>query len=138
MAIKVPNSAEVLALKAFLNHTPQDEDQLLKLFKNNYTPVEASVAGDFTEATFTGYSAIALTGSSWTISSGDPATAVYAEQTFTSSADQTAELVYGYYIVRDTGGEILWAERFSSPVSVSANGDYIKVTPRITQKDESD
>lgn len=138
MSLVVPDTAEVIALKAFLNHTPQDEDQILRLFKNNYDPVESSVVGDFTESDFSGYVEIALAGASWTVTGGSPTAATYAEQTFQSDADQTEQTAYGYYVVRDTGGELLWAERFPTPVAISENGDFVKVTPRITQKDEQD
>lgn len=133
MALVVPNVGEVRLLKYALNHT-NAEDQIIRLYKNNYTPVEGSVAGDFTEATFTGYVSLPLTGSSWSIATvSGVTTASYAAQGFTSSADQAAQDVYGYYIVDATSGILLWAERFTDgPYTIAVNGDQINVMPKIT------
>jgi hypothetical protein len=106
------------------------ENFTLKLFTNDYTPVEGSVAGSFTEATFTGYSAKTLTTSSWTVAS---AIASYAAQTFTSTAGSQNQSVYGYYIVGASSGIIIAAERFADgPYVIVNNGDSITVTPSIT------
>lgn len=132
MTLLVPNAGEAIALAALVNKTAP-QDLKLKLFKNNYTPVEASVAGDFTEADFTGYAEKSLTGASWTVTPGAPSNAAYAAQTFTSSANQTAQLVYGYYLVQGTSGTIVWAEKFTDgPYSISNLNDAISVTPVIT------
>lgn len=130
MSLVIPNAAEDIALKALLNHTAQNQNLTLKLFKNNVTPSETDTVAAYTEADFTGYSSKSLTGASWTVSSG---TASYAEQTFTSSTDQTAQSIYGYFVVRATTGELMWAERFSAgPYSIQYNGDQLRVTPQIT------
>lgn len=116
-----------------VNKQATSQNLILKLFKNDFTPVLGSVVGDLTEATFTGYSAITLTGASWTNTPGDPVTMSYAEQTFTSSADQTAQSIYGYYLVRATGGELIIAERFTGgAVTIQNNGDAIRITPSFT------
>lgn len=110
----------------------------LKLFQNDYTPIESSVTASFTEATFTGYSAIALTGGSWTTTQADPTTGVYAQQTFTRSSTGAAQSIYGYYIVTTTGSNLRWAERFDTAVTMELLNDAIKIIPRITLKDEQD
>ena len=132
MALLVPDVGEVRLLSYSLNKlTP--EDQVLKLYKNNYTPVEGSVAGDFTEATFTGYAAVNLARGSWTVATvAGLTTAAYAQQAFTSSADQTLENEYGYFVVGATSGVLWWAERFTgAPFPIQFNGDQINVTPKI-------
>ena len=132
MALLVTNEGEVIALKALLNHTA-GQNLVLKLFKSNTTPAEADTAGTYTEADFTGYSAITLTGSSWTVTPGAPSSASYAQQTFTSSADQSAQNVYGYFLVQTSSGTLVYAERFTgAPFVIQNNGDNIKVTPTIT------
>ncbi len=132
MTLLVPNGGEVDALEAIVNKTAAT-DLVLRLFKSNTTPGETDVAGTYTEADFTGYSSITLTGASWVVTPGDPSSAAYAQQTFTSSADQAAQSIYGYYMTRATTGLLAWAERFTDgPYPVSNNGDEIKVTPTIT------
>jgi hypothetical protein len=132
MALLTPNQGEELALGALLNKTaPQDLD--LCLFKNDYTPVEATTEANVTAADFTGYSVIQLTAASWTITPGAPTSAAYAQQTFTSSAGSQNQPIYGYYIKQRTSGKLLWAERFSDgPYTITNNGDNIKITPTIT------
>lgn len=129
----VPDAAEEAFLDLILavNYT-------LRLFKSDTTPTEASVAGDFTEADFAGYAGAALTGGSWTTTQGAPGTGTYAAQTFTRSSTGTAQSIYGYYLVTTTGGLLRWAERFDSPVIVELINDAIRITPRLTLRDEGD
>lgn len=132
MTLLVPNAGEDLILKAILAHTA-GLNQTLKLYKSNTTPAETDVAGTYTEADFTGYASAALTGASWSFTPGAPSEASYAQQTFTSSADQTQQDIYGYFVVQQTSGTLLWAERFpAGPYPIANNGDNIGVTPKIT------
>lgn len=139
MTLIVPNAAEERFLDAILatNYT-------LRLFANDVTAglnaaqIEALTVSSFTEATFTGYSAKTLTGGSWTTTAGAPCVGVYAQQQFTSTADQAAQTVYGYYVTRTSGGALDWFEYFTAPVVVEFLNDAIRVTPRITLADTGD
>lgn len=133
MALTVVNGGEEDMLDAILgvNYT-------LHLFKNNVTITEALVAGGLTQADFTGYSTKALTGGSWTTTAGDPCVGVYAQQSFVSSADQTAQTIYGYYVTRTSDGKLEWLEKFTAPVVVEFANDSIRVTPRLTLADTLD
>lgn len=132
MALLVPNNGEGDGLKAFLNHTAAT-DPILRLYTNNITPAETDTAVTYTEATFTGYSSVTLTGSSWSVVEGAPSEGSYAQQTFTSTAGSQNQSCYGYFVTRTTSGRIGWAERFSDgPYTIVNNGDNIKVTPKIT------
>lgn len=132
MTLVVPNVGEGIALNNFLNKSAP-ENQTLKLYQNNITPGETDTAATYTEATFTGYASKALTGASWTITTGAPSSAAAAVQTFTSSADQALQNVYGYFVVQTTAGTLMWAERFTgAPYAIQNNGDNIAVTPQIT------
>lgn len=132
MALVVPNDGEEDLLKAGLNHTAAS-NLILKLYQSNTTPAETDTAATYTEATWTGYSAATLTGSSWTVTPGAPSSAAYAQQTFTSSAGSQNQANYGYFCVRATGGRIAWAERFpSGPYTIIDLNDNIKVTPQFT------
>lgn len=129
MALVVPNAGEGRMLKALINHTAP-ENQVLKLYTNNITPGESDTAGTYTEASGNGYAAANLTGSSWTLTEGDPSFIAYAQQTFTFTG--ALGNVYGYFIIQTTSTIILWAERFSDgPYNVVNNGDQIKITPRF-------
>lgn len=127
MALLVCNGGELIALKALVNHTAQATNLTLKLFKSNTTPAEADTAATYTEADFTGYSSVTLTGSSWVVT-GNPIT--YAKQTFTSTAGSQNQPVYGYYIV--AGTDLIYSERFTDgPYTIVNNGDKIEVTPSL-------
>ena len=140
MTLVIPDQGEEALIDLILS-----VGYTLRLFKNDVTDglsaaqIEALTEADFTEADFTGYSAKALTGGSWVVASGDPCAGEYALQGFTASADQSAQIVYGYYVTLTAGGgELRWFEEFSAPVTVQSNGDTIRVTPRITLADSQD
>ena len=132
MAVVVSNVSEILVLKNYLNNTAP-QDQKLKLYTNNITPGESDTAGTFTEATFTGYSAASLAGANWDFTSGDPSFAQYnTTLTFTSTATQTLEAIYGFYIVQTSSGILMWAERFDTgPFNIKLNGDNIQITLKL-------
>jgi hypothetical protein len=89
----------------------------VRLFKNDYTPEEDSVTGDFTEADFTGYAEVAITQSNW------PTPVIVddiAECTSTVTPTYTAtggggQLVYGWYMVEADFSTCLFAQRFDTP-----------------------
>lgn len=133
MALLVPNNGEGDALEAFVAKTAATA-LILRLYTSNTTPAETDTTATYTEAAWTGYSAITLAGASWgSPSEGAPSSIAYAQQTFTSSAAQGPISNYGYFMTRTTSGRIALAERFSDgPYAISNNGDTIKVTPTIT------
>lgn len=129
MAGLVPVNGDGLALKNWLNKTAP-QDQRLKLFINDITPNKATVAADFSEASFTGYAFKALSGASWTVTERtSDAIATYAAQTFTRTASGAPQTAYGYYVVQATSGIVMFAERFPNPQVVQFNGDFITVLP---------
>lgn len=130
------NGSRKTMMENILNKTA-GSNLTLRLFKNDVTPDDADNvnASGYTEATFTGYSAVAFTAANWTVTTAHPAVASYAQQTFTSSADQSTQNIYGYYIT-NAGGSLVVAERFTDgPYAISANGQTIKVTPTISLTD---
>lgn len=120
MAGLVPNAGEAIALDRFL----KTSDETLKLYVNDYTPVEGSVAGDFTEMSTQGYAAKTLTAASWT-------SGAYAQQTWTFDGTGGSTVVYGYFVIDAGAGTIMFAERFGTPPTIVNNGDQIKVTPTV-------
>jgi hypothetical protein len=138
MTLRVPNVGEVKMLENVLNKTAP-ENQILKLFKSNTTPADTDTHATYTEADFTGYTNKTMTGTSWTVTTGDPCTANYAQQTFASTATQTAQSVYGYFVTQVSSGVLMWAERFTDgPYTIVNNGDEIRITPQVTLADTLD
>ena len=138
MALLVPNAGEVVILQNFLNKVAP-QDLVLKLYKNNHAPADGDTEASYTEADFSGYSAASLAGANWAITGGAPSEADYPQQTFTSDANQTAQNIYGYFIVQATSGKLMWAEQFpSGPYPISNAGDAIKVTPKIQLKKQGE
>jgi hypothetical protein len=130
MSLEICSGGESLALQYLVNKAAP-QNLILCLFTNNITPGESDVIGAYTEASGNGYAAITLTGASWTVSGSTPTKIAYAAQTFTFTG--ALGNVYGYYLKRATGGELVWAERFSDgPYNIQHNGDTITITPQIT------
>jgi len=130
------NGSKAIVLANALNKTAP-QNLTLRLYKNNVTPADGDNvnASGYTEATFTGYTSIGLTAASWVITTADPAVASYAQQTFTSTLDQTPMAIYGYYVTR-ADGSLMFAERFSDgPYTISTNGQTIKITPNFSFTD---
>jgi hypothetical protein len=128
----VPNVGEQIALEALVNKVAP-QNLRYRLFTNNITPAETDVAGTYTEATFTGYAGQTLTGANWTVVQGAPTLASHAQLTFASTADQTLQNVYGYYVTQATSTLLVLAERFTgAPFAIQNNGDEIRLTPQIS------
>jgi hypothetical protein len=133
MPLVVPAVGEIIILNYVIGVTPTTQDLELRLFKSNNQPGQNDVLGDYTEADFTGYSRITLPSGIWTVTSGAPSQAAAPQQIFTSSANQTQQLVYGYLLVRVLAGDLVAAERFSDgPYAVKDINDRVRVTPQMT------
>ena len=114
-----------------LQATATPENLILKLYSNAYTPVAASIATNFTEATFTGYSSKTLSRASWATPStqldGSSQT-TYATQSWTVGSGQT---IQGYYVVGATSGSLIWAQQFDT-ARVLTTGDVFTLTPSFS------
>ena len=108
------------------------ENVSLKLFVNNLTIDDDSVAGDFTEMSTHGYSAKTLAMASWgACSFATPqASSAYAQQIWTFTAAATVN-VYGYYVVMATTGTLLWACKFGAAKPITYANETIAVTPQM-------
>lgn len=130
MALVVPNGSEVTILENILNKVAP-QNLVLRLYTNNLTPDETNVAADFTEAVGNGYASVALTAASWVITPGEPTEAAYPEVVFTFTG--ALGNVYGYYVTEAVSGKLKWSERITSaPFVAAANGDQLKIVPKIT------
>ncbi|MBA7593001.1 hypothetical protein ES708_35209 [subsurface metagenome] len=130
MTLVVPDVGEVLLLSYALNKIAPGDVLKLKLFKNDYIPVEGSVVGEFIEADTAGYTAIELAKADWTIESAvGVTTAEQPQKTFTLTG---AGSHYGYYITDEAGTGLLWAERFSdAPHTLPSGGGTEKITVKL-------
>lgn len=133
MALVIPSAFRAKALEHIVNKTAP-ENLILRLFKNNYTPVPGSAVGNFTEADFTGYAELNITAGTWATVSGETSTITYGSTlSFVSTANGQNQSIYGYYVVGATSGELKWAERFTNGPYVIANeDDAVNVILRMT------
>lgn len=139
MTLRVVDQAEEHFLDAILaiNYS-------LRLFTNDVesglttAQKDALTEASFTQATFTGYASAALTGGSWTTTPGNPASASYAAQSFTSTADQAPQVILGYYVVRTADAKLQWYEYFSASATIQYTSESVVVTPRMTLADTAD
>ena len=135
MAIVVPDAAERYLLNRMIKGTAGSNNWTLKLYTAiGGTPGEATVVGDFTEATFAGYTAKTLTNSSWgdaSTSTGTSSSTYGSSQTFTRSSTGSLEAVLGYYIVDLTATALVYYEAFAATANMANNGDSITFTPKI-------
>ena len=130
MALVVPDLGEIELLTKLLKNTADTEDYILKLYKNNYTPIAATVVGSFTEADFTNYVDKTIARSDWATPStvSNKAESSVATQSWTCGV--TTNTIYGYYVVGATSGVCLWAEEFAT-ARVLADGDILNLTPKF-------
>jgi len=104
----------------------------LKLFQNNHVPAVTDVNANYTEATFSGYLAMAL--GVWNLAFINPSGKGEIDanpQAFSHNGGGVANSIYGVYVV-DATGNVMYAERFPAPVLMAALGDSITYTPRLT------
>lgn len=131
MTIKVQPDGET----RFLNHiTNQGVDMVwtYRLYINDYTPTDTSILANFQEAGFPGYAGDSNIVWNPALQANGRAEIEAAAITFTCTGGGAAESVYGYYVT-DTGGALLFAERFDDgPYVMSQNQDEITITPKLT------
>ena len=132
MTLLVVNNGEIQNLAYFVNKNGNTEDLVYRLFTNNITPAETDVLGTYTEAVGGGYAAKTMTGSNWTLTPGNPSTAVYARQDWVFSGSLTGNLnLYGYFVTRAASLDLLFAERAVNIATPDAGAEY-RVVPRVT------
>lgn len=134
MGLKVPDAIEVEVLTTLL--TPA---HTLRLYGNDYTPVDTSTTGNFTEIAGGGYANLPITFANWTIVSGTPSQATYPSQSWTFTGPINAPgTIYGYYITRNSDNKLLLAERFPSanvPFAPIA-GSRVVILPRFSAESQ--
>lgn len=95
-----------------------DASSTLRLYKNDYTPVVGMVIGSFSEADYSGYSSVDLTGD-WSAVAQDVNDKWYTETSahlFEHDGGGTDNDIYGWYIT--DGTKVFMAERYDSPITM--------------------
>lgn len=134
MPLIVPDQGELELLdKCLKDALSVDENYILKLYKNDYTPASTTAPGSFTEADFTAYAARTLTRTTWnaavTVSGAAESSYGSTPQSWTCGA--SGNTVYGYWVEAATSAKVLWGERFGTS-RVLASGDVLNITPKFT------
>jgi hypothetical protein len=135
-----------------LNKVLKDENVILKLYKNNYTPDKNALLSSFTEANFDGYSGIELDKidislTHWTepviqyfpcsengtsgysgVSGYNESVSTYSTQSWTCGSN--GNIVYGYYIVGATSDKLLWVDTFATARTLGET-DVLSIVPRL-------
>jgi hypothetical protein len=118
-------------------NTAQPLDVDYRLFKTNITPTQDDTDGTYagTEADFTGYALVRVTG--WGASSfaAELALSVASPVLYTvGSPVVTGNNVYGYYACLHGTDHVVWAMRFDgAPLAMSVAGVSIEIVPALTQ-----
>lgn len=129
MSLVVPNVAEPVLLNYMLKAT-SFPNYVLKLYSNNYTPIAASTLPNFTEATFSGYTARTFSRTEWASATQNPSGKGESSATMISWTAASSETVYGYYVESSTA-DLLWAEVFDTNKALQAN-DILNITLNFT------
>jgi hypothetical protein len=114
-------------LSDFITDRIGSANDKLRVFTNNITPGTATLIGDFTEATFAGYAAIAMNTITWAAATlvGHIAQSTGSNVIFSNTSGASVT-VYGVYCTNASGSILYFAERDpAAPVTVVAGGSYV-------------
>ena len=133
MAIFLPQVGDQKALSDFLGN---GENWTIKLFSSNTTPAATDTAATYTEANFTTYASKTLTrtisASTWsTPTTATPSVSNYNAGTGLTWSANSAQNIYGYFVVGATSGTLIYAERFSTAISL-INPSTLTIYPQFS------
>jgi hypothetical protein len=123
MLMVIPDEGKLRWLTwALKSSSVSQPDFHLHLFKNDYTPDDDTDIALLTEADFTGYDSVPILRSEM---SAPVITAHVAVSTRSSPPEfnctgGSAQTVYGWYLTADDNDDVLAAQRFDSPRSMSS------------------
>ncbi len=132
MALLFPTTADIIALKALLGVVAQAEDVVIGLFTSNTTPAKGDTAATYTaiEAAGGGYARKTMAKGSWVVTAL-PFT--FPSQTWTFTGPLTGSAtIYGYFILRATSLDLLYAENFGSGFQPLVNNDALTVNAQLS------
>lgn len=137
MSLVVPNVSELELLEAIRANELDGGD--LRLFTGSHVPAASDTLSTYTaiEPSFGGYAAI--TCSSWgaVFTNGDgEAETDETVRTFTATGSGLPVTVTGVFYVNPSG-DLLYAERFQSSVTVTNAGDTVSYLPVFTGRSQN-
>jgi len=128
------------ALRAVLTNITQNsggaagvlKGAVAHLFINAIVPTVDSVVANFNEATFTSYTNQNIVWNSPPYTNGNN----QAEMTggtlvWVAGSAPTTQTIYGAFVTDAGGTNLLWAERFTTPVPVNSAGDGVTYVPAL-------
>lgn len=128
--IRVADAGAPALMAQLLNGTAPPGNLWCRAFVNNLTPSPSTVAGDFSECAASGYTAVDVGWSGWSV--GNVSSGV---NTATNSpflwVITDAVTIYGIYFV-DTAGTLMWSQRFDDTIVLGGLGGTIQITPTFT------
>jgi hypothetical protein len=102
-----------------------------RLFQNDITPTPESVAADFTVATFDGYADKIFTMPSGPFRDVDGSFYFTGGGTWTMSGSTTPNVIYGSYVLDFTGANLIFAQRFDTPVPMVDAFSVIAIAAKV-------
>lgn len=127
----ISNEGLIAELDILLRHASVNAS--FRLFKNNITPDEDSVWGDFVEPVFTGYAPIAYSTLIWpgpSVVGGEVVTnGPLLDWTCSGALGGYADIVYGIFVlITDvTHGTRLWEfDLFDTPIPIDGTGVEVR------------
>lgn len=113
-------------LDALTQNTPFSTSKV-RLYSNNRTPSDSDVIGDYTEATFSGYSAVTLPAVPNSTVTAHVASASPSTVTFTLTSG--SQNIYGVYLTDSGNTNLLGAVRDpNAPVAMNTTVNTYQVT----------
>lgn len=108
----------------------------LRLFQNNHVPAVGDTNANYTEATFSGYAAVALgTWNAAYLNGSNKGETDADVASFAHNGGGVSNTIYGAYVT-DNVGNVIYAEAFSAPVVMAAVPNTITYTARLTAVSE--
>lgn len=138
MPIVVTNSGEIQLMQRALDSTASQENLLVKLFKNDYTPVATTDSTDLTVADYDSYADGTMVTGSWgaAATDGTGSAVISYGSNFVFDGTGSTNTVYGYWVEGQTSGDVYWAERLSNAVTVGG-GSSFTITPKLVGRSEN-
>lgn len=129
-SIRLYDGASVDLCTTYLNGVASPGAFWYHAFVNDFSPSPATVIGAFTECTTAGYSAEHVLNSGW-VPVTSPSGTTRAVNSLFAWVLTDAVTLYGYY-VEDGSGNLLWSQRFDTPVVFGALGGTVTIEPAFT------
>lgn len=109
----------------------------MRLYQNDWEPSPEDDAGDYVQATFTGYAALNLEDFGASFLNLDLKAEINGPaHIFSQTGVAVTNMIYGYYIVNNQNA-LVWAERNEAgPVAMNAAGMQYSVVPVVTLDNE--